>query len=183
MASIAASRERPLPRLVFALGIFHVGSEIAELLAQRFSSLDELAQATAEQLTEIPGIGPKIAGSVVAYFQVSHNRQVIEKLRQAGVKLHQEARWLSEAELPWQGLTFVVTGALGAMPRREAEARIKALGGSVTDSVTRKTSYLVAGEAPGSKRDTAARLGTPVLDEAAFLEMLSAGKAPQGSRP
>jgi DNA ligase (NAD+) len=176
IASIAASKDRPLSRLVFALGIFHVGSEIADLLTQRFSSLDQLAQATVEQLTEIPGIGPKIAGSVTAYFQVPLNREVMEKLRRAGVKLRQEARPVSNAPLPWRGFTFVITGTLGAMPRREAEARIKALGGSVTDSVTRKTSYLVAGESPGSKMDTAARLGTPVLDEAAFLDLLAAGK-------
>jgi DNA ligase (NAD+) len=172
MASIAASKDRPLARLVFALGIFHVGSEIAELLAQRFSSLDDLARATPEQLTEIPGIGPKIAGSVTAYFQVEGNRRVIERLREAGVKLEQEAAQVSQADQPWKGLTFVVTGTLAAMPRREAEARIKALGGSVTDSVTRKTTYLVAGESPGSKLDTAGRLGTRVLDEAAFLKML-----------
>lgn len=183
MASIAASKDRPLPRLVFGLGIFHVGSEVADLLAQRFPSLDELSQATSEQLMEIPGIGPKIAGSVTAYFQVSHNRRVIDKLRQAGVKMRQEApQRAGTPGLPWQGLTFVITGTLGAMPRREAEARIKALGGSVTDSVTRKTSYLVAGESPGSKRDTAARLETPILDETAFLEMLSTGQAPQESR-
>lgn len=183
MASIAASKDRPLPRLVFGLGIFHVGSEVADLLAQRFPSLDELSQATSEQLMEIPGIGPKIAGSVTAYFQVSHNRRVIDKLRQAGVKMRQEApQRPGTPGLPWQGLTFVITGTLGAMPRREAEARIKALGGSVTDSVTRKTSYLVAGESPGSKRDTAARLETPILDETAFLEMLSTGQAPQESR-
>ena len=181
MASIAASKDRPLSRLIFALGIFHVGSEIADLLAQRFSSLDQLAQATQEQLTEIPGIGPKIAGSVTAYFQVPGNRQVIEKLRQAGVKLQQEVPQTESIELPWQGLTFVVTGTLAAMPRREAEARIKALGGSVTDSVTRKTSYLVTGESPGSKLATAQRLGTPVLDEAAFLEMLATGKPAGGT--
>jgi DNA ligase (NAD+) len=181
ISSIAASKDRPLSRLIFALGIFHVGSEIAELLAQRFSSLDQLAQASQEQLTEIPGIGPKIAGSVAAYFQVPGNRQVIEKLRQAGVKLQQEIPQLESGELPWQGLTFVVTGTLSAMPRREAEARVKALGGSVTDSVTRKTSYLVAGESPGSKLATAQRLGTPVLDEAAFVEMLATGKPAGGT--
>ncbi|MBM3941541.1 MAG: NAD-dependent DNA ligase LigA [SAR202 cluster bacterium] len=178
MASIAASKERPLCRLIFALGIFHVGSEIADLLAGRFNSLDELANASPEQLTEIPGIGPKIADSVAAYFQVPHNRQVMQRLRDAKVQMEQEYRQASSAELPWQGLTFVITGALSTMPRREAEDRIKAKGGAVTSSVTRKTSYLVAGESPGSKLDAAVRLNTPVLDETKFLEMLIAGKPP-----
>jgi DNA ligase (NAD+) len=141
-------------------------------LTQQYASLDELASASEEELTEIPGVGPKIAGSLVAYFQAPHNWAVIEKLRQAGVKLHQESHGPKPRDLPFHGVSFVVTGTLASILRREAEARIKDLGGSVASSVTRKTNYLVAGASPGSKLDAAQRLGTSVLDEAEFLELL-----------
>lgn len=173
MDNIEASRTRPLSRILFALGITHVGAEVAELLTQRYASIDQLGQATPEELTELPGIGPKIAESVYNYFQVADNRAVIEKLLRAGVKLHHELEIVDPSELPWRGLSFVVTGALSAMTRREAETKIKALGGSATSAVTRKTGYLVAGASPGAKLDTAQRLGTRVLDEAAFLQLLS----------
>jgi len=173
MNNIGASKQRPLPRMLFALGIFHVGAEVAELLTQRYASIDELARATQEELTQIAGIGPKIAESIVNYFQVERNRQVIDKLHQAGVVLRHEIALVNPADLPWHGLTFVVTGTLEAMTRREAEGRIKSLGGAATSSVTRKTSYLVAGESAGSKLDTANRLGTPVLSEAEFLALLA----------
>jgi DNA ligase (NAD+) len=170
--NIEASKTRPLPRILFALGVTHVGSEVAELLTQRFASVDQLTQASQEELTGIDGIGPKIAESIYNYFQVEDNLGVIEKLRQAGVKLHHDIEIVDPTDLPWHGLTFVVTGTLSAMTRREAEGRIKALGGSATSSVTRKTSYLVAGAAAGSKLDTANRLGTNVLDEEAFCHLL-----------
>ena len=173
MDNIEASKTRPLSRILFALGITHVGAEVAELLTQRYASVDQLAQAGQEELTEIPGIGPKIAESIYDYFQGKGNLAVINKLRDAGVKLHHELEIVNPSDLPWHGLTFVVTGALSAMTRREAETKIKALGGSVTSSVTRKTRYLVAGESPGAKLDTANRLGTKVLDETAFLQLLS----------
>jgi DNA ligase (NAD+) len=173
MDNIEASKTRPLPRILFALGITHVGAEVAELLTQRYASVDQLARASQEELTEIPGIGPKIAESIYGYFQVEGNRAVIEKLREAKVKLHHELEIVNPSDLPWHGLSFVVTGALSAMTRREAETKIKALGGSATSSVTRKTRYLVAGESPGAKLDTANRLGTKVLDETAFLQLLS----------
>jgi DNA ligase (NAD+) len=149
LSNIEASKERPLHRLLFALGILHVGSEVAELLTQRYASVDELAQASTDLLIEIPGIGPKIAHSIGAYFSVPHNREVIEKLRRAGVRLRQTppslryeggARKGGAGELPFHGLTFVVTGTLAAFSRREAESHIKAIGGSVASSVTRKTS-------------------------------------------
>ena len=175
MRNIHASKERPLPRLLFALGILHVGSEVAELLAQRYSSLAELAQASQEDLTEIPGIGPKIAESVAAYFRVSYNQRVIKRLGGAGVKLSHKIQITDPQASPYHGLTFVVTGTLSSLTRREAESRIKELGGGITSSVTRKTAYLVAGESPGSKLDAARRLGTIVLDEAAFLELLARG--------
>ena len=172
IANIEASKRQPLPRILFALGIFHVGSEVAALLTQRYASLDQMMQAAQDDLTEIPGIGPKIAESIVSYFQVPGNRAVIDKLGRAGVQLEQEIQVVNQSDLPWHGLTFVVTGTLSSMTRRDAESRVKALGGAATSSVTRKTSYLVAGESAGSKLDNANRLGTTVLDEAAFLNLL-----------
>ena len=173
MGNIQASKERTLPRILFALGILHVGSEVAELLAQRYSSLAELAQTGEEDLTGIPGIGPKIAESVAAYFRVSDNQRVIERLEGAGMILSHEIQISDPGDLPYHGLSFVVTGTLSSLTRREAESRIKDLGGGITSSVTRKTAYLVVGDSPGSKLDSARRLGTTVLDEAAFLELLA----------
>ncbi len=172
IANVEASKTRALPRILFALGIFHVGSEVAELLTNRYASLGQLMDAPAEDLTQIPGIGPKIADSIVDYFQAEGNRRVIEKLAQGGVKLEHELPEPDDSPQPWIGLTFVVTGTLSSMTRREAEGKVKSLGAAATSSVTRKTSYLVAGESPGSKVDTATRLGTPVLDETAFLSLL-----------
>ncbi len=179
LANVEASKERPLHRLLFALGVLHVGSEVAELLTQRYASLDDLASASEEELTEIPGVGPKIAGSLVAYFKVPHNWEVIEKLRRAEVKLYQESHGPRPRDLPLHGVSFVVTGTLASILRREAEVRIKALGGSVVSSVTRKTNYLVAGASPGSKLDAAQRLGTRVLDEAEFSELLESPPSPK----
>ena len=173
MFNIETSKTRPLHRILFALGILHVGGEIAELLTQRYATIKELAEATQEELTQIPGIGPKIAESVVDYFAVPYNRAVLERLDRAGVELSHDIPVLTEADLPLLGKTFVVTGTLSAFPRREAEARIKAMGGTVASSVTRKTNYLVAGESAGSKLDIANRLGTEVLDEQAFLALLN----------
>ncbi len=170
--NIEASKTRPLPRILFALGITHVGAEVAELLTQRFASVGQLAEAAEEDLIGIDGIGPKIAESIYNYFQVKENLAIIEKMAQSGVKLHHDIEIVDPNDLPWHGLTFVVTGTLTTMTRREAEGRIKALGGSATSSVTRKTAYLVAGASPGSKLDTANRLGTMVLDEAAFSRLL-----------
>ena len=172
MDNIEASKTRPLPRILFALGITHVGAEVADLLTQRFASIEQLAAAAQGELTEIDGIGPKIAESIYNYFQTPSNLEVVDKLRAAGVKLHHEITIVNPSDLPWHGLTFVVTGSLATMTRREAEGSIKALGGAATSSVTRKTNFLVAGASPGSKLDSANRLGTQVLDEEAFVQLL-----------
>ena len=170
--NIEESKGRPLARIIFALGVLHVGSEMAELLAQHLQSIDELAHATEEQLTSIPGVGPKIAASIVAYFRVEENLKTIKRLRAAGVKLAQESIAVEEMKMPLAGLTFCLTGTMSAMSHGRAEARIKELGGMASNSVTRKTSYLVVGEEPGSKLDDATRLGTNILDEGQFLKML-----------
>jgi DNA ligase (NAD+) len=173
IANIEASKQKPLSRLLFALGIIHVGSEVAELLTQAYSSIDEIAAAIEEELAEIPGIGPKIAASIASYFQVDVNKTVIEKLRAAGVNLKQEPRQVNTEGLHLAGKTFVVTGTLAGFSRSESESRIKDLGGKVTSSVTKNTDYLVVGESPGSKLAAAEKLDTRVLDEEKFVELLA----------
>ena len=171
--NIEASKTRPLARLLFGLGIFNVGREMAELLTQRFDDVDALSNAGVEELTAIPGIGPKIAESIVAYFQTPANRAVLQKLAAAGVVLRQEPRPAAPAgEQPLAGLNFVVTGTLDRFSRSEAEGRIKQLGGKIAGSVTKNTSYVVVGASPGSKAAAAEKLGTPILDEAAFQQLL-----------
>ena len=177
LANIEASKSRPLPRMLFALGITHVGAEVADLLAQNYLGIRDLANATEEDLTAIEGIGPKIAESIIAWFQAPENQEVVEKLLTAGVKLKQDSLPIAIAAVPSEGspfggLTFVVTGTLSAFSRKDAEAKIKELGGKVTSSVTKKTSYVVVGESPGSKVATAEKLGIPILDEDAFLRVL-----------
>ncbi|MBM3118634.1 MAG: NAD-dependent DNA ligase LigA [Chloroflexi bacterium] len=168
--SIEKSKNRPLPRVIFALGIPNIGEETAGLLAEHYTSLDDLSGATQEKLQEIPSIGPKIADSIVAFFRQQQNKKIIEKLRKAGVRL--EAKKVEAKKLPLAGVEFVITGRLDAFPRQEAEARVKALGGKAGSDVTRKTNYLVVGEDPGSKLDRAQALGTKTLNEAEFLELL-----------
>ena len=177
MTNIEASKNRPLPRMLFALGITHVGAEVADLLAQNFIGVEALSKASEDDLTEIEGIGPKIAGSIVSWFQEPENHAVIERLLAAGVKLKQDSLPAVVAaepsdDAPFGGLTFVVTGTLSALARKDAEARIKGLGGKVTSSVTKKTSYVVVGASPGSKAANAEKLGIPILDEDDFLRAL-----------
>jgi len=169
LAAIERSKTRPLGRLIFGLGIRHVGDETAELLAGHFGSIDALASASLEDLEAVPTIGPKTAESVYEYFRDESNKKVIEKLRRAGVKLEGEA---AAREGPLSGSTFVVTGSLSRWTRNEIESLIKGLGGAVGSSVTRKTSYVVAGENPGSKLAKAQEYGVPVLDEAEFVKLL-----------
>ncbi len=174
MGAIEASKGRPLSRVIFALGILHVGSEMAETLAGHYRNLWRLSRATEAELVEIPGVGPKIAESVAAWFQDEANRQILRKLQWAGAPLKEDAPQ-EPTEQPLAGLQFVVTGRLESMTRPQAEALIKELGGSVGSSVSRKTSFLVAGEEAGSKLTQANKLGATVLTEADFLEKV--GKA------
>ena len=169
--SIAASKEQTLARLVFALGIPHVGSETAELLVNTFSSMDKLAEATEEELIDIPSVGPKIAESIVAFFRQRENQEIIHKLREAGVHMEQQASQPSEQ--PLAGQTFVLTGKLETLSRSDAEARIKALGGSVSSSVSKNTTYVVAGTDPGSKLEKSRKLGISILNEQEFIELLT----------
>jgi DNA ligase (NAD+) len=171
--SIEKSKNRPLARVIFALGILHVGDQYAELLAEQFQSIDQLAEASEEELSTLPSIGPKIAESIVAFFRQKGNRRIIEKLRKAGVRLErEEVKEARPKELPLARLEFVLTGKLESFSRSEAEAKIKALGGKAGSDVTRKTSYVVVGADPGSKLAKAEKLGTKTLSEAEFLELL-----------
>ncbi|WP_314018961.1 NAD-dependent DNA ligase LigA [Lancefieldella parvula] len=177
MAKVEESKTRGLGRVLFGIGMRHVGANVAELLAQEFGSIQALATAPVEKIAEIPGIGPKIAESVHEFFSIPENVAVVERLRQAGVVLEEEK---SENELPQTlaGLTFVLTGTLEHFTRDEAGAQLKAMGAKVSGSVSKKTSFVVAGEAAGSKLTKAESLGVPVLDEAALQQILETGQVP-----
>ena len=172
--AIEASKERPLARVLVALGIRHVGGEVAELLAREFTTIDNLMATDEEALIAIDSIGPRIAESVVSYFRNEANRSVVEKLRAAGVRLEDEERVIP-TEQPFVGMRFVVTGRLERFSRSQVQGLIKQYGGAVSGSVSKNTSYLVAGEGGGSKLADAQRLEVEVLTEDELLAMLPAG--------
>jgi DNA ligase (NAD+) len=168
--AIRASRTRGLARLLHALGIRLVGEHVSRLLAAHYTSLAGLMRAPAAELSAVAGVGPAIAESVVKFFADAGNRRVVERLRAAGVATT-EPRAV-RAPGPLAGQTFVLTGSLGRLTREEARARIEARGGRVTDTVSRKTDYLIVGAAPGRKLDLARRQGVATLGEAEFLTMV-----------
>jgi len=172
LVAIEASRSRPLPRVLIALGIPHVGGETAELLAERYPDIDALAHASEEELVEINAIGPIIAKSVAEFFTNEASLAIIEKLRSAGVNLKSDQVKISGAG-PWVGVTFVVTGTLDNFSRDQAHSLIKELGGSAVSSVSKKTNYLLAGANAGSKLTKAQSLDIPVIDEVTFAQMVS----------
>ena len=184
VAAIDESRTRPLARPLFGLGIRHVGKTMAEALAAAFPSIDALMAASEEELAAVEGVGPKIARCVYLFFRTPDNVAVIERLRKHGVSLEDDVQAAAEDALPQTlaGLTFVLTGSLtqSGMTRDEAGAALKARGAKVSGSVSKKTSYVVAGEAAGSKYDKAIALGVPVLDEDALLHILETGEVPAG---
>lgn len=171
-AAIERSKERPLDRLIFALGIRHVGSETARLLASRFPNVDALRAAEEDDLVDIDGIGPIVAQSITAYFQVEKNLEVLDRLKLAGVDPQAEIVEAPAEGGPFSGMTFVITGTLSTMTRAEAEAAVIERGGKAGNSVSKKTDYVVAGTAAGSKLRKAQELERPVLDEDAFRAML-----------
>ncbi len=174
MDALVRSKTVPLRRLIYGLGIRHVGERTAELLAERFSSLDALAQASPEQLEEVEEVGPRIAESVHAFFESDRNRALIGRLRKHGLRLEEEpSPGASPADSAVAGRTFVLTGTLSRMTRGEASARIKAAGGKVTGSVSKSTHFVVAGENPGSKLQQARRLEVDVIDETELVAILS----------
>jgi DNA ligase (NAD+) len=170
VGAIEGSKRRGLARLLNALGIRMVGERVARLLAMRFGSLDRLAAASEDALAETHGIGPTIAASVRKFFDDESNRRILDDLGRLGVDLT-ERMATADGPKPLAGKTLVITGTLASLSREAARELVEALGGRVTSSVTRKTDYVVVGEAPGGKAEDARRLGVPVLDEAAFHEL------------
>lgn len=169
--AIEASKNRPLDRLITALGIRHVGGIVSTILAQHYDSLDALMAASEEELAAIDGIGPVIARSITEFFSREHNRRVIEKLKAAGVNTRRQEEPQAAAG-PLEGLTFVITGTL-SRPRREIAELIEQHGGRVAGSVSRNTNYVIVGENPGgTKYNTAQQLGVPMIDEATLLELI-----------
>ena len=170
VANIEESKSRPLDRVIFGLGILHVGSEIATLLAQTYGSLQNLSEASLDHLLAIDGIGPKIAKSIKDYFTVESNKSLIYELEKLGLNMNSEVKSISSNA--FTGLTFVITGTLHNLTRKDTEELIKTNGGKVTNSVTSKTSYLITGDSPGSKLTKAQEIGTTVLTESEFLALM-----------
>lgn len=182
VAAIEASKGRSFARVLFGLGIRHVGKTTAEAIAAAYPSMDALAAAGEDELAGVYGVGPKVAHGMWLFFRTPDNVSVIERLRAAGVTMADEAAAPGE-EVPQvlAGLTFVLTGTLthSGMTRDEAGARLKAMGAKVSGSVSKKTSFVVAGENAGSKYDKAVALDVPVLDEAQLLNLLETGEVPR----
>jgi DNA ligase (NAD+) len=172
VTNIANSRQLPLPRVLSALGMRFVGERTAELLAEHFGSLDAIASATVEDLQGAEEVGPKVAASIRAFFDEPENRELVERLRAAGLTFTHTVRRKTTGALA--GKTLVLTGTLPNWSRDEAKRRIEEAGGKVSGAVSKKTSYLVAGEEAGSKLDKAKELGVPVIGEAQLAELLLA---------
>lgn len=183
VAQIEASRSRPLSRVLFGLGIVHVGSSVADALAAAFPSVELLRAATEEELAQVDGVGPVVASSVAEFFSIPENLEVLARLGAAGVTMADDAPAVPGRPQTLAGLTFVLTGSLQGMTRDEAGAALKALGAKVSGSVSKRTSYVVAGEAAGSKLAKAESLGVPVLDQAALERVLETGEPPAATDP
>ena len=175
LAGVAESKTRPFARVLFGLGIRHVGFVTAQALVEAFPAMDDLMAASADELAAVPGVGPVVAEAVRQYLEEERNRETIDKLRVAGVCLRQERGPRAAGRL--KGKVFVLTGRLPTLTRGEAQARIETAGGRVSSSVSKATDYVVTGEAPGSKLASAQRLGVSTLDEGGLLSLLAAGEA------
>jgi DNA ligase (NAD+) len=180
VANIEASRDRPLSRVLFGLGIRHVGSTVSEQLAGAFASLESLEAAGADEIAQVDGVGPKIAAGVAEFFDNADNRAVIDRLRALGVRTSDEGRRGETRPQTLAGLTFVLTGGLERHTRDEATAELKAWGAKVSGSVSKKTSFVVAGADAGSKLAKAIEIGVPVLDETALDRVIETGEPPSG---
>jgi len=168
--AIEASKDRGLARLLYALGIPLVGSRAASILAEHFGNIDGIMEATEEELTEIPEIGPKIAESIVTFFKQDQTKDLIKRLKDAGVRTTADIK--HKDNLPLSGMTFVLTGTLSKYTREQATELIESLGGKVVNSVSKKTDYLVVGENPGSKLDKARELGVKIIGEKEFEDII-----------
>jgi len=172
VAAIAAAKQQPLSRLLFGLGVRHVGAQAAQLLARHFGSLDAMMTATTAQLGDVRGIGDIIASSVAGYFDDPTARRLLEKLRARGLRFDEPNA--VQADGPLTGATIVLTGTLPTLSRGDATALIEKAGGRITSSVSKKTTVVVAGDEAGSKLDRARDLGVPVIDEAELLQRVAA---------
>ena len=171
--AIEASRNIPVAKVLFGLGIHHVGANVAELLIGHFSSIDNLADASIEEIESLHGIGPQIAESLHHFFSQPRVQEVLKRLKDAGLQWAAESSELTETSASiFTGKTFVLTGSLSTLTRSEASNKIKERGGKVSSSVSQKTDYLIAGESPGSKYDRAVELNIQILTEEAFTEKL-----------
>jgi len=174
LSEIENSKQRDLDRLIYALGIRHVGERTARALASHFKSLESLARATLEELTEVEDVGPTVAESIAFFFKQPENMKLISRLKEMGLNFsYKEPR--PARGLSLSGQTFVLTGTLSSLSREQAQDIIQELGGAVSSSVSGKTTYLVVGESPGSKLDKARKLGITILDEKEFLKMFKRG--------
>ncbi len=168
--SIAAAKTVSLPRFIFGLGIPHVGEETAIRLANHFQSLEKIMSATSEQLEEVMDVGPRVAESLFEFFQDKENRKLIEDLKKNGVIVRSPKSVVRSQKL--SGQTFVLTGTLSSLSRDEAKDAIRSLGGEVSESVSKKTAFVVVGENPGSKAEKAKKLGVEILGEKEFLSRI-----------
>jgi DNA ligase (NAD+) len=168
--AIEKSKEQPLERLVYALGIRFVGKTVAKDLAGNLTSMDAIMNADTEEMTAIDSIGPKIAESVSSFFALEKNRKLIEHLREAGLTFSYEKEETLSSVL--EGKKIVLTGTLPTYSRKEAKTLIEKHGGKTTSSVSKNTDYLLAGDSPGSKYDKALNLGIPILSESDFRELI-----------
>jgi DNA ligase (NAD+) len=182
--AIQSSRERPFPRVLQALGIRYVGEKAADILTEGFRSIDAILAASEAELAALPGIGPRIAASAHHWAQLEPNRQLVERLRAAGLQLALPAEepTTPDADLPFAGQTFLLTGSLAALTRGQAEDAIQRLGGKIAPSVSKSLSHLIVGADPGSKLAKAQKSGVPIHDEAWLVERLAAHNALPGER-
>ncbi|MBE2268157.1 MAG: NAD-dependent DNA ligase LigA, partial [Anaerolinea sp.] len=171
LASIEASKQRPFDRVLTALGIEGVGSTIAVDLANTFGSMDRLRTASVEDIDAVEGIGDVLAQGIAGWFAEPYHQTVLDKLIAAGVNMRAAERAAAGDQLT--GLTFVLTGTLPTLSREQAEELIMAHGGKISGSVSKKTSYVLMGDSPGSKAEKAAKLGVPIISEADLYRMLS----------
>jgi DNA ligase (NAD+) len=169
LKAIEASKQRPLSRLLFALNIRYVGEKSAQLVAQHFGHMDKLMAASEEEIVTIPGIGPTSGRSIYQWFQQEPNRQLIERLKQAGLNMEEEQQAITG---PLAGQSFLLTGRLTSMTRPAAEEAIKKLGGTIATGVSKNLSHLIVGEDAGSKLAKAQKAGVPIHDEQWLLDLL-----------
>ena len=173
LENLEQAKTRPLWRVIVALSIRHVGPTAAQALAREMRDLDTIAAATPAELAAVDGVGPVIAEAVAEWFTVDWHRAVVERWRAAGVQTAEEAT--GEGPRPLDGVTVVITGSLSGWSRDGATEAVQRLGGKVIGSVSKKTSFVVAGQSPGSKHDKALALGVPILDDAGFTALLESG--------